>query len=517
MKKFLLGSVAIAALHTGYAFAADVPAKVYTKAPPVVATGFSWTGFYLSGGGGEGFVTDETTPMDTTTGAAAFPGSSSLTNAAHGLFGTISAGYDYQFSDRIVGGVLANYDFSGIKGTYDTGGATGFFDPLGGDRKLESSWAVGARAGWLLDPKTLTYFNAGYTQAHFGQMNVADLGLRFPLGPGSVTGQTYNGWFLGSGVEAKLDFLPGNGWFARTEYRYARYDAATQPVLAPAGGAFFVGGLPLGLQTHPSVQTVRTELVYKFNSGGGPVSTYPVMPVKAPVMPVSWTGFYIGGGVGYGMADAFATPVDSSTGAVLNPGADNGARGFFGSVSGGYDYQFTEKVVAGVLANYDFADIHGNSATHSSVFFFDPLGGTAKLSSSWAVGARIGWLVTPKTLTYFNGGYTQARYDSMALFDLGAGVPAGASLGAGTYGGWFLGAGVESKLDLLPGNGWFIRTEYRYADYGSATTAAVTTAGAPFAPNGFTPLSMQSNPIVQTVRTELSYKFNWGNPVVAKY
>jgi outer membrane immunogenic protein len=518
MRRILLGSVAIVALHTGYAQAADLPAKVYTKAPAAVAAGFSWTGFYLGGGGGEGFLTDETIPLNNTTGGAALPGSSSVTNAARGAFGTVSAGYDYQFSDRIVGGVLANYDFSNIRGTYDSGAAVGVFEPLGGSRKLESSWAVGARAGWLVDPKTLTYFNAGYTQAHFSGMNLVDLSPAvFPPGPGVVSGHTYNGWFLGSGIETKLDFLPGNGWFARTEYRYARYDAATQPVLTAAGAAFVVSGVPLALQTHPSVQTIRTELVYKFNTGGGSVSTYPAMPTKAAVMPVSWTGFYIGGGGGYGVADAFTTPINSVTGTPFNSGADNGARGYFGSVSGGYDYQFNDKIVAGVLANYDFADIHGNSSTHAYTFFFEPFGGAARLSSSWGVGGRVGWLVTPKTLTYLNGGYTQARYDAMTLVDLGTGIPVGASVGAHTNSGWFLGTGVESKLDILPGNGWFLRTEYRYADYGSATTAATTTAGAPFFPNGVAPLSMRSDVVVQTVRTELSYKFNWGSPVVAKY
>ena len=533
VKKILLGSVAIAALHSGYALAADLPAKVYTKAP-VAATGFSWTGFYLSGGGGEGFVTDETTPLNSATGSAALPGAgaglggptlpgfssavvggNSLTNAAHGLFGTVGVGYDYQFSDRIVGGVLANFDFSSFKGTYDSGTAVSVFDPLGGTRKLESSWAIGARAGWLFDPKTLAYFNGGFTQARFSGMGVGDLNpVDAPfVQQGAVSGHTYSGWFLGSGVETKLDFLPGNGWFARTEYRYAHYDAATQPVQTAAGGAYFVPfvGVPLALQTHPTVQTVRTELVYKFNTGGGAVSA---MPTKAPIMPVSWTGFYIGGGGGYGAADAFTTPVNGLTGVSLNSGANNGARGFFGSVSGGYDYQFSQKIVAGVLANYDFADIHGNSSIHAYNFYFQPFGGTAKLSSSWAVGGRIGWLVTPKTLTYVNGGYTQARYDAMSLFDLGAGIPLGASVGAHTSSGWFLGSGVESKLDFLPGNGWFLRTEYRYADYGSTTTPVVT--GTPSAFLGL-PLLLRSDLVVQTVRTELSYKFNWGGPVTAKY
>jgi outer membrane immunogenic protein len=142
----------------------------------------------------------------------------------------------------------------------------------------------------------------------------------------------------------------------------------------------------------------------------------------------------------------------------LNVGADSGGRGYFGTVSGGFDYQFNDKIVAGVLANYDFADIKGNMDTTAYEAFFNPIGGQSRLKDSWAVGARIGWLVTPQTLTYFNGGYTQARFDGMSLTDLALGlVPfAGpAFVGARTYDGWFLGSGIESKLNFLPGNGWF--------------------------------------------------------------
>ena len=39
--------------------------------------------------------------------------------------------------------------------------------------------------------------------------------------------------------------------------------------------------------------------------------------------------------------------------------------------------------------------------------------GTEKESSTWAVGGRAGVLVTPRFLTYFDGGYTQARFDGV--------------------------------------------------------------------------------------------------------
>ena len=52
MKKLLLAMTALAAF-TGSAFAADLPARTYTKAPPPPPV-WSWTGFYIFGGAGGG-------------------------------------------------------------------------------------------------------------------------------------------------------------------------------------------------------------------------------------------------------------------------------------------------------------------------------------------------------------------------------------------------------------------------------------------------------------------------------
>jgi outer membrane immunogenic protein len=54
MKKFLLGTVGLVAMAAP-AFAADLPARTYTKAPPPVpAPIYDWTGFYIGGNAGWG-------------------------------------------------------------------------------------------------------------------------------------------------------------------------------------------------------------------------------------------------------------------------------------------------------------------------------------------------------------------------------------------------------------------------------------------------------------------------------
>ena len=36
-----------------------------------------------------------------------------------------------------------------------------------------------------------------------------------------------------------------------------------------------------------------------------------------------------------------------------------------------------------------------------------------KQTNTWVAGGRIGYLVNPNVLTYFSGGYTQAKFNSI--------------------------------------------------------------------------------------------------------
>jgi outer membrane immunogenic protein len=226
----------------------------------------------------------------------------------------------------------------------------------------------------------------------------------------------------------------------------------------------------------------------------------PVTKAPPPPVPVySWTGLYVGAGYGYGMFNADHVGVTDATGVVSSPNATAGGRGWFGTVLVGGDYQFSERIVAGVFADYDFSRIKGDFNSQVAFGF----AGEMKQTSAWAIGGRIGWLVTPQILTYVNGGYTQARFSAVNLAFL---APATFSFGAQTYTGYFIGGGVEYMF----APGWFAKTEYRYADYRSRDLE-VFLLGAPLGS------SERIHPYVQTIRSELVYKFNWGGPVVAKY
>jgi outer membrane immunogenic protein len=240
---------------------------------------------------------------------------------------------------------------------------------------------------------------------------------------------------------------------------------------------------------------------------GAPVYKAPPPPPPAPVY--NWTGFYVGAGAGYGMWD-----LDTSTSIPLLGGAtstvtNNGGRGWVGQVVAGYDYQFPVanfNLVAGVFGDYDFGHVTGSMSAGLATSPTDTISGIEKERSSWAVGGRLGWLITPQILTYWNGGYTEARFDGINLTAsgiFGAPVPAGTLLAAAnTYHGWFTGGGVETQVSAIPG--LFFNTEYRYSSYSSATLP-LTGASAP----AFASPSLKLEPHVQTVMGGLRYKFNW--------
>jgi outer membrane immunogenic protein len=229
-------------------------------------------------------------------------------------------------------------------------------------------------------------------------------------------------------------------------------------------------------------------------------------PPPAPTPIYRWTGLYVGAGFGYGMWDTDTSFVLPAAGLTSSP-IDNGGRGWVGQVVAGYDYQFAVanfNLVAGVFGDYDFGHMTGTMEAGAANGVFSTLGGVEKERSYWDAGGRIGVLITPQILSYWNGGYTQARFDGINLAGVGAlgGPFAPMSVAANTYHGWFTGGGVETQVTSVPG--LFFNTEYRYASYDSATLP-ISNAVAQFG----TPASLKFEPHVQTVMSGLRYKFNW--------
>ena len=261
MKKLVIALTALAAF-TGSASAADLAARPYTKAPVAVAPAYNWTGFYIFGGGGGGISASDQ-HVETTVGA--IPLTIDQRQGGSGWFGTVGLGYDWQFSGTWVAGVFADGQFGSIRGTVQ--------DPTLGitaNQKLEDSWAAGVRLGVLVAPNVLSYVNGGYSGAHFGGASFMTL-AGVPAGL-HLNGYNRNGWFFGGGVENNLNIfgISAPGWFMKTEYRGAYYNAKSQDILTD------VGNVPFGnsIRSNTWNQTVSTSLVYRFNWTGPVVAKY---------------------------------------------------------------------------------------------------------------------------------------------------------------------------------------------------------------------------------------------------
>jgi outer membrane immunogenic protein len=235
--------------------------------------------------------------------------------------------------------------------------------------------------------------------------------------------------------------------------------------------------------------------------------TYSKAPAPMPVAP-SWTGFYIFGGVGGGLWDANTGYVNNVTGGcVVCINNKQGGDGWFGTVGAGYDWQFNTRWVAGILADGQFGSLKGSESIGAAVF-------DQKLKDTWAVGARIGYLVAPNVLSYVNGGYTGSNWSGSTVFSSATGLPIGFHTNSFNGQGWFLGGGVENNLDIfgITAPGWFMKTEYRGAYYSNQNLSLL--ADGTNVASGF---SSTFKPFVQTISTSLVYRFNWTGPVVAKY
>jgi outer membrane immunogenic protein len=266
---------------TQIASAADLPRKApaAVPAPPPVA---NWTGCYLAGGGGYGLFAVDHYGIGTEGQQSFLP----MTTGGNGWLGTVGAGCDYQFAAGNWGnwlvGAFGDYDWMDIKGDHGWScrfasgcnflGGTSPTQGAAGELKEKWAWYVGARLGFVVAPNVMTYVSGGYTQTRFDETQIlVPSGTFAGSGTGAVLeAQTYHGWFLGGGTEIAFPWVPN--LFLKSEYRYAKYAAKNVPEVCKSlgipGADAGCGGIgATGVLDHqqPVVQTVRTELVYRFN------------------------------------------------------------------------------------------------------------------------------------------------------------------------------------------------------------------------------------------------------------
>lgn len=217
---------------------------------------------------------------------------------------------------------------------------------------------------------------------------------------------------------------------------------------------------------------------------GRPV--YKAPPAGALPVSYDWTGFYVGGHVGYGWAekdwrDAF--------GLNLN----NKADGFLGGGQVGFNYQINQFVL-GVEGDFSWSGINGGS----TVVGLAAPGANFNTDVNWVstLTGRLGlafdrWLVYGKGgVAWANDTFSTNRYTFPATAEI-----------TETRVGWTAGAGVEYAFAPA----WSAKLEYNYMDFGDRAVS--------FAPLTATTIDQQ----IHAVKFGVNYKFGFPGAVTARY
>jgi outer membrane immunogenic protein len=251
----------------------------------------------------------------------------------------------------------------------------------------------------------------------------------------------------------------------------------------------------------------------------------PKMYTKAPAPVVAvydWTGFYIGGNIGYSWGRSSDTStLTNSAGTVLFASADKtNLDGVVGGGQIGYNWQ-VQNWVWGLEADIQGTDEKGSRAFICPAGICTPnvpgnlalaiLGPAVPLALSqkidWfgTVRGRAGILVDPKVLLYATGGLAYGAVNTSEAIGV---VPVWFS-NTTTNVGWTVGAGVEGVI----GGNWTAKLEYLYVDLGRISGSFVTPI--PALGGGFVTSNYSSHITDNVLRVGVNYKF--GGPVVAKY
>jgi outer membrane immunogenic protein len=212
------------------ASAADLAARPYTKAPPVMVEVYNWTGFYIGGNAGYSWGRSRTDAAlyNNTTNVLLATASNSFD--MNGWVAGGQVGYNWQnqlwvwgFEGDIQGtgqkgstafvcpGAICNAGLTAIPAASAAVSATL-------SQKLEWFSTIRARVGYTFTPTVLGYVTGGLA---IGDVKTNGLITGFNANGAAVASafsndQTKAGWTVGAGIEASL----GGNWTGKLEYLY---------------------------------------------------------------------------------------------------------------------------------------------------------------------------------------------------------------------------------------------------------------------------------------------------------
>jgi outer membrane immunogenic protein len=194
------------------ASAADLPARVYTKAPPVIAPIYNWGGFYVGVNGG-GASSRE---CYTLTSVAGLPIANTPSEGCHDATGVLAGGqigYRWQAANWVFG-VEAQGDWANLKGSNSSLTA---LIPYVNETKVDAIGLFTGQVGYAFN-SVLLYVKGGAAVTHNEYSSFFPVGNGFAAAgvPFNQASDTRWGGTVGAGIE--IGFAPR--WSVAVEYNH---------------------------------------------------------------------------------------------------------------------------------------------------------------------------------------------------------------------------------------------------------------------------------------------------------
>jgi outer membrane immunogenic protein len=256
-----------AAAQAGLAWAlfavATVPAAADSGARP---TAPDWTGFYIGGHAGGGWLADKSPSAVTltTTPIVVDPANFSAKTGA-GAIGGVQAGYNWQLSPSWLVGVEGDFSLASAANRFDSGGLTSNGAPLAAtnyvtmNTRLNWLASIRARAGYSWD-RTMLYVTGGVAWANIAYDAIRNYAAIAPNNAASFTA-TSQGWVIGGGAE----YAASAHLMLRAEYLY--YSLSSSQSVTTTCSGIFCGVTPPVIAYswgNSAVHVARIGLSYKF-------------------------------------------------------------------------------------------------------------------------------------------------------------------------------------------------------------------------------------------------------------
>jgi outer membrane immunogenic protein len=247
MKKFLLATVGLVALGMAApASAADLAARPYTKAPPMVAAIYDWSGFYIGANGGWG--SSRNCWNDAVDGATGLlVGSEGCHDATGGVAGG-QIGYRWQSAGWVFG-VEAQGDWADLRGS----NASLAFGGQTNRSKIDAFGLFTGQVGYAWN-NALLYVKGGaaLTDSRFTTLDAA----------GVLTSSTGDNTRWGGTIGVGLEYGFAPNWSVGVEYDHLFMQDKTLAFTTPGGLLFQTDRI------RQDVDLVTARVNYRF---GGPV------------------------------------------------------------------------------------------------------------------------------------------------------------------------------------------------------------------------------------------------------